>query len=45
MFIWPNGQKYRGLFKHGVMNGIGRMVDVKGRILEAIWVNGKRAKK
>lgn len=42
MFIWPNGQKYRGLFARGIMNGTGRMVDPHGRAHEANWVDGKR---
>lgn len=42
MFIWPDGKKYRGQFLNGAMNGLGRITDVKGRVLEAEWVDGKR---
>lgn len=44
MFVWPDGKKYRGQFLNGTMNGLGRITDLKGRVLEAEWVDGKRVK-
>jgi hypothetical protein len=44
MFIWPDGNKYRGQFNDNQQTGFGRMILAKGKVIEAQWVNGKRIK-
>ena len=41
IFIWENGQNFKGYYKNDKKNGQGKMILENGTKIEGYWLNGK----